>query len=107
MSIFLPISIPRLPLLLSGAVADGLLTETEFPELGAQAIHFRPIRVVLGEEAFCEKQELVFGFGEIEDTSLDKGFDGLLDEFRIGFVFEGGLDLVFELLAGRGGSIDE
>jgi len=63
--------------------------------------------VVLGEEAFLEKQELVFGFGEVEDTSLDKGFDGLLGEFRFGFVFEGGLDLVFESLAGGGGLIDD
>jgi len=38
---------------------------------------------------------------------LNKGFDGLLDEFRFGFVFEGGLDLVFEGLAGGGGLIDE
>ena len=42
------------------------------------------------------------GFGEVEDAGLDKGFDGLLDEFRLGFVFEGGLDLVFKGLAGGG-----
>ena len=42
------------------------------------------------------------GFGEVEDAGLDKGFDGLLDEFRFGFVFKGGLDLVFERLAGGG-----
>jgi len=45
------------------------------------------------------------GFGEFEDAGLNKGFDGLLDEFRFGFVFEGGLDLVFELLAGGGGRL--
>ncbi len=42
------------------------------------------------------------GFGEFEDFSVDKGFDGLLDKFRFGFVFEGGLDFVFERLAGGG-----
>ena len=47
----------------------------------------------------CLVVDLV-GFGEVEDAGLDKGFNGLLDEFRLGFVFEGGLDLVFQSLAG-------
>ena len=51
----------------------------------------------------CLVVDLV-GFGEVEDTGLDKGLDGPLDEFRIGFVFEGGLDFVFQSLAsGRAG----
>ena len=33
---------------------------------------------------------------------MNKGIDGLHDEFLLGFVFEGGLDLVFERLPGRG-----
>jgi len=64
-------------------------------------------RLPQGEEISRGLEIDLVGFGEVEDTSLDKGFDGLLDEFRIGFVFEGGLDLVFEGLAGGGGLIDE
>ena len=39
---------------------------------------------------------------ERKDAGLDEGPDGLLDEVRFGFVFKGGLDLVFECLAGGG-----
>ena len=61
-------SIPRLPLFLRRPVADGFLAQAEFAELGAEAVHFRAVRVILGEEAFLEKQELVFStIGMVDD----------------------------------------
>lgn len=41
-------------------------------------------------------------FCEVEDSGLDEGLDGLLDEFRFGFGFGRGLDLVFQSIAGGG-----
>ena len=62
-----PLAIPLLPLFLRRPIADAFLTETEFPELRRKALHFHAIRVILGEEAFFEKQELVFGAGAVVD----------------------------------------
>lgn len=36
--------------------------------------------------------ENLVGFGEVEQAGMDEGLDGLIDELRLGFVFENGLD---------------
>jgi hypothetical protein len=46
-------SIPAL-----SAIADGFLAEAEFAEFCADAVHLRPLRVILGEEAFLQEEEL-------------------------------------------------
>ncbi|MCX6880210.1 MAG: hypothetical protein NTW21_41360 [Verrucomicrobia bacterium] len=58
---------PRFPLFLRRSVADGFLAEVEFAELGAETVHLAAVRVVLGEEALLEKQELVLGTGAVVD----------------------------------------
>ena len=66
-----PFAIPLLPLflpfLLRRAVADGFLAQAELAELGAEAVHLWAVRVILGEEALFEKQELVLGAGGVVD----------------------------------------
>ena len=59
--------IPLLPLFLRRPVADGFLAKAELAQLGAEAVHLRAVRVILGEEAFFEKQELVLGTGSMVD----------------------------------------
>lgn len=44
-----------LPLLLRWPVADGILAQAEFAERGAEPIHLRAVRVILGEEALLEE----------------------------------------------------
>lgn len=74
-----PFLIPCLPFFLRWAVADGFLAEAELAELGAEAVHFRAVRVVLGEEAFFEKQELVFGSGGVVDDGDEEPLEVDLD----------------------------
>jgi hypothetical protein len=59
--------------------SDGFLAEAEFAELRAETLHFHAIRVVLGEEAFLEKQELVLGSVGVIDDSDEEPFEVDLD----------------------------
>ena len=68
MSIFLPLAIPLLTLFLRRSVTAGFLAQAKFTELGAEAVHFRAVRVILGEEAFFKKQELMLStIGMVDD----------------------------------------
>ena len=59
-----------------------------------QSVHFRAVRVVLGEETFFEKQELVFGSGRVVDDGDEVHDDGLL---------QGGVWVGFEIRIGEEG----
>ena len=86
--------------LFSRPIADGFLAEAEFAELGAEAVHLRAVRVVLGEKALFEKQELVFWIGAVVDDGDEKAFEVDLDAgeklgervfFEVAVVVEGEL----------------
>ena len=64
-----------LPFLLRRPVADGLLSESELAEFRAEAIHFRAVRVILGEEAFLEEQDLVLGSGGVVDDGDEEALE--------------------------------
>lgn len=57
-----------LPTFFGGSVADGFLSETDFAEFCAEAVHLWSFQMVLGEKALFEKEELVFGsIGVVDD----------------------------------------
>ncbi len=93
-----PLAVPLLPLFLRGPIPDGFLAQAELAELGAEAVHFRAVRVVFGEEAFFEKQELVLstvgmvddGDEETLEVDLDAGEQfGKRGFFEVAVVVEG------------------
>ena len=74
-----------LPRFFCRAKDDGFLAEAEFAELGAEAVHLRSIRLVLGEGAFLEEQQLVFGAGAVVDDGDEEAAEVDFDageEFR-------------------------
>lgn len=79
LSIYLPILIPAFPLFVRRPVADGLLADAEFAELGAVEVHFQTRRVVFGQESLLEKQELLLcSIGVVDDGDeepLEVDFD--------------------------------
>ncbi len=96
----------RLPLFLRRSVADGFLAQAEFAELGAVAVHFCPFRVVLGQEAFPEEQELVLVAGGVVDDGDEEAFEIDLDAgeqlgerflFEVPVVVEGELAGTYKL----------
>lgn len=76
---FPPFLIPRLPFFLRRPVADGFLPEAELAELGAETVHLRAVRMILGEEAFFEEQELVLGTGGVVDDRNKEALEVDLD----------------------------
>lgn len=55
---------------------------------------------IAGTKRSGDLVEDLVGIGEVEETRLDKCLDGVFNELRFGFVFEGGIDLVDECLTG-------
>jgi len=74
-----PLAIPLLPIFLRRPVADGFFAEAEVANLGAEAVHPCSFRVILGEEAFFEKQKLVFGSGGVVDDGDEEALEVDLD----------------------------
>ena len=56
---------PCLPFFLGRPVSDGIFVEFHFAEFGAEVDHFGAVRVIVGEEPFFEKQELMFWSGGV------------------------------------------
>lgn len=88
------------PLFLGRSIDDGFFVEAEFSELRGEIVHFRAVRVVLGEEAFFEEQELVLRAGGVVDEgdeeALEIDFDageqlGQRGLFKVAVVVKGEL----------------
>lgn len=91
---------PGIPNFLRRPVSDGFLSEAEFAEPGAEAVHLRAFRVILGKEAFLEEQELMFRSGGVVDDGDDEALEVDLDAgeqlgergfFKVPVVVEGEL----------------